>query len=47
MPMVSLPAAKPALADAVKAFFFENKTRKCMVYGISMAAAMRLSPETR
>jgi hypothetical protein len=34
--MVSLPAAKPALADAVKAFFFENKTRKCMVYGISM-----------
>jgi hypothetical protein len=36
MPADSLPAAKPALAEAIKAFFFENKTRQCIVYGISM-----------
>lgn len=31
-----LPAAKPALSDAVKEFFFEKQTRQCMVYGHSM-----------
>ena len=32
----TLIRTKPEFSDAVKAFFFENKTRKCMIYGHSM-----------
>ena len=31
-----MPNGKPALTDAIKTFFFENRTRQCMVYGLSM-----------
>ncbi|MGB7569409.1 MAG: S24/S26 family peptidase [Chitinivibrionales bacterium] len=32
----ALPGVKPVLVDAIKTFFFEDKTRQCMVYGLSM-----------